>query len=379
MTDGRARSLLLTHSMKAIYCFILSFACAALSASELRYAKNFSIEVLDTHKEITVRNTWVGSGDHEQVYALVPREAELPELSKGTIVVRTPVERLAIMATVFLGPIRDLGLYDSLVGIAYLDYTNDERAHELVASGAAREIQSGTAMDVESMLMLQPDLILTSTTGNPTFDVHPQMLRAGLPVVVTAGYMEEHPLARTEWIKFVAAFYNKDAEADQIFDEIADRYEALLALTKNVGERPTVFSSAPYSGVWHVPGGRSYMATAFEHAGADYLWADNESKGGVPLDVEVILQRAGAADFWLNPSHYDSIRSLLAADERFAGFKALRKGHVYNNTLRVNEHGGNDIFERGVSHPEEVLADLIKVFHPELLPEHEFVFYEKLK
>ncbi len=349
------------------------------SYGELRYAKNFSIEEFDSHKEITVRNTWSGAGDHEQVYALVPRDSELPELENGAIVVRTPVKRLAIMATVFLGPVKDLDLYDSLIGIAYLEYANDLRAHELVESGAARRIQSGTGMDVESMLMLEPDLILTSTTGNPSFDVHPQMLRAGLPVVVTASYMERHPLARTEWLKFVAAFYGKEAEAELVFDGIADRYEALVRLAEGVKESPTVFASAPFSGVWHMPGGKSYTATALKHAGADYLWAENESSGSIPLDVEVILQRAANADFWLNPSHHASVREMLAAEERFVGFRALQEGKVFNNTLRVNENGGNDIFERGVSHPDEVLADLINIFHPELLPEHEFVFYENLK
>ncbi|MBK1878675.1 ABC transporter substrate-binding protein [Pelagicoccus mobilis] len=357
---------------------VCCWACLELAA-ELRYAKNFEIQDFESHKEIVVRNTWAGAGDHEQVYALVPRESDIPQLEEGAIVVRTPVKRLAVMATVFLGPVRDLDLYDSLVGIAYLKFANDLRAHELVESGAAKEIQSGAAMDVEAMLMLQPDLILTSTTGNPTFDVHPQMQRAGLPVVVTASYMEEHPLARTEWIKFVAAFYGKDDEAERIFDGIAERYENLEALTRTVANRPTVFASAPFAGTWHVPGGKSYTATALRHAGADYLWKGNESRGGVPLDVEVILQRAAEADFWVNPSHFSTRRELLALDERFVGFRALRDGRVFNNTVRVNEHGGNDIFERGVSHPDEVLADLIKIFHPELVPDHEFIFYERLK
>lgn len=326
-----------------------------------------------------MRNTWSGAGDHEQVYALVPRGKVVPEVSNEAIVVRTPVKRLAIMATVFLGPVADLDLYDSLVGIAYLDYANDLRAHELVESGAAREIQSGAGMDVESMLMLQPDLILTSTTGNATFDVKPQMVRSGLPVVVTASYMEAHPLARTEWLKFVAAFYGKEAEAERIFDGIAERYEALVRLAAEAKDRPTVFASAPFSGVWHVPGGRSYTATALGHAGANYLWSDEPSSGSIPLDVEVILQRASSADYWLNPSRYASMQEVLAADERFVAFEAVREGRVFNNTVRVNENGGNDIFERGVSHPDEVLADLIKIFHPDLLPEHEFVFYENLK
>lgn len=369
----------LRHLILIVSTFALICAPFIGAQTELKYAKNFTIRYLDTHKEIDVRNTWRGAGDKEQRYALVPKGAVLPELDKGTVVIRTPVERLAVMATVFLGPVHDLDLYDSLVGIAYLDFVNDEKARARVTEGAAKEIQSGAGMDIEAMLMLQPDLILTSTAGNPTFDTHPQMLRAGLPVVVTASYMETHPLARTEWIKFVAAFYDKEAEAAQVFDGVAERYERLVELASQVEERPTVFASAPYGGVWSMPGGQSYTATALRHAGAGYLWSEVESGGSVPLDFEVILQRAGDADYWINPSHYDSLQALLGGDARFSMFQAFQKGNVFNNSVRVNEHGGNDIFERGVSHPDEVLADLVKIFHPELVPEHDFIFYEQLK
>ncbi|MBL4576194.1 MAG: ABC transporter substrate-binding protein [Opitutaceae bacterium] len=376
----------MTHSLKNVSC-LLSFLFSLItvfSAEEpqiepLRYAQNFKLEQYSTHKILTIRNTWIGAGDDEQTYALVPKNSDLPELPKDALIVRTPVERLVIMATVFLGPIQDLQLHDSLVGIAYLNFANDPIAHERIAKGLAKPIQSGTAMDVESLMMIRPDLILTSTTGNPNFDVHPQLVRAKLPVVVMAGYMEEHPLARTEWIKCIAAFYDKEAKAATLFDQVVKRYESLLERTQELENRPTVMSSAPYGGIWHVPGGKSYTSKAFADAGADYVWADIDSRGGVALDFELILQDAHSADFWLHPSHYDSIASLLKADERFVGFQALKTGHVYNNNLRVNEHGGNDIFERGVSHPEEVLADLIKTFHPEILPNHEFVFYQRLK
>ena len=374
------RALRQTICLIALSCIITigSFA-EEPTVERLRYAQNFKLEHYSTHKLLTIRNTWVGAGDDKQTYALVPKTSELPELPEGTLVLRTPIERLITMATVFLGSIQDLQLHDSLVGIAYLNFTNDPIAHERVAKGLAKPIQSGTAMDVESLMMMRPDLILTSTTGNPNFDVHPQLARAGLPLVVTAAYMEDHPLARTEWIKCIAAFYNKETEAAAIFNQVANEYESLVQLTAKLEDRPTVMASAPYGGIWHVPGGDSYTAKAFAHAGANYIWADIESRGGVPLDFEVIFKDANAADFWLHPSHYDSITSLLNADERFGRFQALKEGRVFNNNLRVNEHGGNDVFERGASHPEEVLADLIQIFHPELLPEREFVFYKQLK
>ena len=72
------------------------------------------------------------------------------------------------------------------------------------------------------------------------------------------------------------------------------------------------------------------------------------------------------------------LEGLRSQDSRFARFKAFEIGNVYNNTLRSNGIGGNDIWERGVLHPEWVLEDLIAIFHPELIPNHSFRFYEKL-
>ena len=48
------------------------------------------------------------------------------------------------------------------------------------------------------------------------------------------------------------------------------------------------------------------------------------------------------------------------------------------NNARTNAAGGNDYFESGVVHPELVLRDLIKIFHPELV-EEDFVYYKRLK
>lgn len=346
---------------------------------ENKYADNFEIETFPTHKLIHVKNLWRGAGEIAYTYALVPKTESIPELPNNVIIIRTPVERIIIMATVYLGPIQSLEIHDRLIGVANLKYTNDPLVHELVKSGNIKSVQAGSALDIESILLLNPDLILTSSTGNAAFDTHPQLQRAGLPVVITSGYMEDHPLARSEWIKVVAALTDKETEADKIFNTTADRYESLTELTKEVSNKPTIFANAPFGGVWHVPGGQSYTAKAFADAGANYLWADNSSTGGVPLDFEVIYFKAAKADLWINPGRHQSLNAILSTDERFIGFEAFDEGRVYNNTLRVNEHGGNDIWERGIHKPDEVLADLIKIFHPELLPDHEFIFYEQLK
>ena len=38
----------------------------------------------------------------------------------------------------------------------------------------------------------------------------------------------------------------------------------------------------------------------------------------------------------------------------------------------------NDYWESGVANPQSVLADLIRIFHPVLTPDHKLFYYRKL-
>ncbi|CAA6690190.1 MULTISPECIES: ABC transporter substrate-binding protein [unclassified Lentimonas] len=356
---------------------IATKAAVAADTVEFDYAQNLQIEDFPTHRLITVKNISRNSKERFR-YALVPKGQAVPKLPKGAMLIRTPVERVVVMATTFVGYIDTLGLQESLVGVATPDFINNLEVHERIDAGQIIAVQTGQSLEIERMLLLQPDLILTSSSGNPLFDVHPQLARSGLPVVLSASYMEQHPLARSEWIKFIAAFYQQDAQADLIFDQIAERYNQLVANTKEIQPRPTVFSGAPYASAWHVPGGQSYMAKAIADAGGDYIWADDTTSGGIPLDFERVFLKAANADIWINPSSYRDLKSLVSADQRFMHFQAAKDGQIYNSCKQFNLTGGNNIWERGIVHPDEVLADMIKIFHPDLAKDHEFIYYEQL-
>ena len=69
-----------------------------------------------------------------------------------------------------------------------------------------------------------------------------------------------------------------------------------------------------------------------------------------------------------------SYNVLKEEDARYADFKAYKeKGVVYCNMRE------KPFYESMPTEPEVVLADLIKVFHPQLLPEHQPGYYELLK
>ena len=348
-------------------------------ARELDYAKNFTIEEYANYKLLTVSNAYRDARS-EYRYALIPRRATLPDdLPRDAVVIRTPVQRVVIMETVYVGYLDALGQLDQICGAASASYINHPKVIQRVESGDILSIQSGQKLNIERLLLLQPDLILTTNIGEGQMDVYPQLQRAGLPVVLTADYMEHHPLARTEWLKFLAAFFETEDRSNEIFNSIKTQYTGLLDITKGIDERPSVFCGAPYSGSWHVPGGDSFIARAIQDAGAHYLWADDPSRGSLPLDIERVFLRAAEADYWIHPSHYRSLSELFNADPRFAKFGAAQISQVFNNTRQVSKNGGNNIWERGIVHPEEVLADLIKIFHPDLLPEHELIYYENLQ
>ena len=379
--------MLMPKSTKYIALLALILvACLRSSATPLaasitsvpHYAKNFEIAQFPTHRIATIRNLQRGSKATHQ-YALVPKGAPLPKLSTGITVIRTPVTRVVVMETVYIGYLDALNLLDTIIAAATPDYVSNATIRTRIEDGTIQKVQSGAALNIERMLLLQPDLILTSITGDLAFDVPLKLARAGLPVVLSAGYMEQHPLARAEWIKFIAAFFNTEDLAEQIFEASVTRYKSLHETVAQIEQRPTVFCGAPYSGAWHMAGGESYTAQTIRDAGGAYLWADVPGSGAIPLDTERVFRKAADTDIWINPSFYQSLNELYAADQRFQKFHAAQSGHVFNNTKQRTVSGGNSFWERGIVHPDDVLADMIKVFHPELMPDWEFIYYQQLK
>jgi iron complex transport system substrate-binding protein len=196
-------------------------------------------------------------------------------------------------------------------------------------------------------------------------------------VVLNADFVENEPLGHAEWVKFIAAFFNREAIATAIHTDVTAQYTALTERVRNTSERPTVLTNVPWQGTWYVPGGNGYTAQMLADAGATYLWSEDESTVTQQLSFETVYDQARDADFWINVP-WNNVAEGLAADERFADFAALQQGQVYANNARVNEHGGNDYWENGVTHPHLLLADLIAIFHPDVLPEHDLIFYRQL-
>ena len=91
-----------------------------------------------------------------------------------------------------------------------------------------------------------------------------------------------------------------------------------------------------------------------------------------------MVERANKADMWINPGAVLRWNEIQTLDSRMKNIKSFKEGNVYNFTARITPGGGNDFWESGVVHPDLILKDLIAIFHPEMIPNHNFVYYKKL-
>lgn len=347
---------------------------------EVEYASGFEVEYFNNYRVLRVLSPWAGAAEPFE-YVLVQCGTPAPEGYDDAQIIETPIDTLVSLSTTYLPHLIELGELDSLLGVdsdSYI-FTTTPEVIELINQEKLANVGLGANINLEIMLDLSPDLVIAYALGLPEYDAHPLLLDSGIHVALNAEYLENTPLGQAEWIKFTALFFNKEALGNEYFNALVAQYETLTALTEAVESRPTVFAGVPFDGSWYVPGGQSYVAQLFDDAGADYLWKDEESAGGVQMDFEAVLEKAQKADFWLNVGFWNSLDDGLAEDERYAEFSAFQNGQVYNNNARRSESGGSDYYESAVIHPDVLLADLIHIFHPDLLPDHTLYYYQKLE
>ena len=344
---------------------------------EVEYATQFDITYGDGYKVVEVLQPYPGA-EKAFRYLLIPEGEEKPAGIEADAVVQIPVQELVSTSTTHIPSLVMLGAADVLTGFPSTDFISSPEMRARIDSGKVRDLGATNGLNIEALLELSPDMVMAYGMG-PQDKSLQSLERTGIPVVLNADFMEQNPLGRAEWIKFTAAFLNKEKEADSVFNFIKNRYDSLATLTANVQKEPEVFSGVVYNGTWFMPGGQSWSARFFEDAGGNYLWSKNSETGSLQLSFESVFEKAHQADYWIGTANYPSLQALKEADERYSQFEAWQEEDVYTYTAREGATGGNEYLELGYSRPDMVLADLIYILHPELLPEYSPYFYKKLE
>jgi len=327
------------------------------SIDSVRFAKGFSIETYDDYTVVKIVNPW-NTNKILRRFILIPKSGKLPENLPEGEVVRTPVSRTVSFGAVHCSFLAEIGAIETLAGVCESHFINNPAIREMVADGRIVDVGTAANPDVEQLMMLQPEALLTAPLNEEAVG---NMSIVGATIIEGLDYMEHTPLGRAEWLRFYALFFDKRALADSLFAHTVANYRAIQNQTAKQLPRPTVFSETVYNGVWWMPGGNSYMAHLIYDAGGDYIFKDDRHTGSIGLSFETVLEKAAKCDFWLIKynSPYDlTLEQLAAENPNYSLFDAFKKEKIY----AVNT-GKTSYYEDLPIHPDRILEDLAGLFH----------------
>jgi iron complex transport system substrate-binding protein len=190
-------------------------------------------------------------------------------------------------------------------------------------------------------------------------------------------------LAKSEWLKFFALFFNREKIANEKFDEIERSYHETRALVQeklaHVSYRPKVLVNYRSGGNWQVYGGLNAFAQLIADAGGDYLFKDLPYRHSLyEMPFEYVYDRGAEADVWIVGPDLSSqfADGKPRFDERLRKLKATQNFFVSYNPTKEKR---NPWWDQALIQPHVELLDYVKAIHPELVPEHELKLLRQIR
>lgn len=337
------------------------------------YARGFEITEYDGYTAVEIVNPW-DTAKVLQRYLLVEKGASIPDnLPAGTII-RTPVDNAIMYTTIHAAIWEQLGALDAIAGICEPEYLTSTKARELVDGGVIADCGKAASPNVEKIIDIDGHIIIATPFEHGGYG---QAEKLGIPIFESADYMENHPLGRVEWIKVFGLLSGKGKLADSLFRVTETNYNRLKELARNEARRPKLLSERKYGSTWFTAGGASYMAVMYKDAGADYILSDNNDTGSVPMSFEAVYEKGYDSDIWIflhdNPNleSYADLRNEYTPYENFAPFR--NRAIFTCNTVQT------PYYEYIAIHPDYILADFVKMFHPHLLLEYRLQCFKPMQ
>lgn len=356
------------------------------TAIALQHSQLLHIEQHEGYRLVSITDPWRDNA-LLHLYALVPRsssakadgiwsgEEPLPlGIPEQATVVRTPLRKMCVSTSVHAALMDDLGALDCVGSICEGKYILTPAVQERLRGRRIKDVGSGLNPNVERIVQLQTDALLMSPFEGASYGL---LEKTGIPIIECADYMETTALGRAEWMKFYGMLVDREAEADSLFDEIVSHYDSLKVLAANAKHHPKLLADMLNGNTWYLPGGGSTYGALYKDAGADFSIASDEVSGSQPLSLEKVLVDGKDADVWIikysRPTDF-TYATLLHENPIYEKFAAYRQRNIYGcNAYLV------PFYEEVPFRPDLLLADIISILHPDLLPNHQRVFYQPLK
>ena len=364
---------------------VFSFSCkkeriketvAPIPKSTIKYAKGFDIVIENGLKKLIIKTGYQNATTIFE-YLILNTTTKKATLNNQTI--QVPIKEIVVTSTTHIPMVELLNEESSIVGFPHTTYISSEKTRALIDTGKIKEIGKESALNTEILLNLQPELVVgySITSADKSLTT---VQKAGISVIYNGDWLEETPLGRAEWIKFFGVLYNKEKQADSIFNAIETNYLKAQKIALKAALKPTILSGAIMSkDIWNLPAGESFVAQFLKDANLNYLWKDSKGKGSLSLSFESIFDIGRNADYWIAPGYFLSKEQLLQSNQIYEEFTAFKNDRIYTPSSKKGKTGGVIYYELAPTRPDLVLKDIIKITNPDLLPNYELTFFEKMQ
>lgn len=368
-----------------LVCFLILFSCKKeansdkkvnVSENEIKYATGFELKHYDGFSVIEVTNPWPNA-QQSYSYVLSKDLTKIPDSLSNFQKIQIPVKKIVVTSTTHIPSLVDLNEADALVGFPGLDYISSVKIRAKIDAKQIKELNDNESINLEVVLDLQPNLIVGHSYDgeNKKFT---NIKNAGLNIVYNGDWVENSPLGKAEWIKFFGALFDKNEQAEKLFNEVVQSYEDSKKLVANEVNKPTVLSGSMYQDVWYLPEGGSWMAQFIADAGGDYLWSESKGVGSISLGFESVFDKAQKANFWIGPGQFSTYNEMKASNLHYEKFDAFKNKKIFSYSNKKGKTGGILFYEEAPNRPDLILKDLIHIFHPEKLPNYKPYFIQSL-
>lgn len=343
---------------------------------EVKHAKGFDIQCFKGYKKLIIKTPYLNAKEQFE-YILYPKSTDvIIDFKKEPI--HVPIQKIVVTSTTHIPMLELLGVENTLIGFPHTKYISSPKTRKLIANKSIKEVGIKAALNTEILLDLKPDVVVGFSMSKTNKSLN-LIEKSGIPVILNGDWLEETPLGRAEWIKFFGVLYNKEKEADSIFNVIEKNYNDAKLIASKAKNSPSILSGAIMSkDIWNLPAGESFVAQFLKDANTNYLWKDSKGKGSLSISFESILDKGKNAAIWIAPGFFRNKEQMLSRNKNYQTFTAFKNDQLFTFANTVGETGGTIYFELGPTRPDLVLKDIIKITHPELLVDYTPTFFSKM-
>eukprot|EP00879_Flechtneria_rotunda_P006791 GHRR01007135.1.p1 GENE.GHRR01007135.1~~GHRR01007135.1.p1 ORF type:complete len:459 (+),score=184.18 GHRR01007135.1:244-1620(+) len=329
-------------------------------------------------------------------------------LPAGTKAFQIPLYSVSVTDSNAAGFLAELGMVDRVALADKYSYNECLQAINVCGNGAVDpsepvDYDPSPANDAEFNASVVEWQQLSSAQNSKVDAIFTSMATDNPKSIAVTSYADPGVLNRAEWVKFVAVFFNKEVEAEKLFNQITSDYQALNKTARAaVGDK-----QAPTKTVWISKFGdvasinfasykRQYMTDA---GGVLPAASDIAAAGGQKVDgqystvnynfnLSVPTQKQGFVDiisqvdkifddtYGFGTGNLENLEAFITAYNltgATADIPAVQNGQVWSLNNRLSSPAadgsvGSDWFEGSTARPDLVLEDFVKVITPAALP-----------